>query len=158
MSEENVVRKQARKGFQAVHDAVGSVTGAAGEQARKASEGAKNMVEDVAGSAGEQAASAFARQLFDGIQQQAWQQSQMAGQLGISWARAYNRIATTSAEICMDAMLRSWEYNRNVLESTGRALDDAMSLQRRLLSEMSRTFEGYVENIEEQYGNSNARR
>ncbi len=158
MSDENVIRKQAQKGFQAVQGAVGNVTEAAADEARQASGGAENMAEDVAAGAGSQAASAFARQLLDGVQQQAWQQFQMAGELSISWARAYNQIVTQSADIYMDAMLRSWEYNRNVLDSAGRALEDAVGLQRRLMSEMSRTLQGYVDNVEEQYGNTDARR
>ncbi len=150
MSEENSIQQQARRGVQAVKDAVENVTGAAEDQVRGASEAAEN----VASSASSQAGSAFAQQLLDGVQQQAQQQYRIAGQLAISWTRAYGQILTSSTNIYLDGLLRGWEYNRNVLDSTGRALEDAVDLQRKLMSEMSRTHQGYIDSIEEQYGNA----
>ncbi len=43
MSEENSIRQQARKGFQAVKDAVENVTGTAQDQTAGASEAAENV-------------------------------------------------------------------------------------------------------------------
>ncbi len=150
MSEGNSIQQQARRGVQAVKDAVENVTGAAEDQVRGASEAAEN----VASSASSQAGSAFAQHLLDAVEQQAQQQYRIAGQLAISWTRAYGQILTTSTNIYLDGLLRGWEYNRNVLDSTGRALEDAVDLQRRLMSEMSRTHQGYIDSIEEQYGNA----
>ncbi|HSH78246.1 MAG TPA: hypothetical protein VLA19_06910 [Herpetosiphonaceae bacterium] len=150
MSEENSIRQQARKGFQAVKDAVENVTGTAQDQTAGASEAAEN----VASSGGSQAASAFAQQVLDGVQRQAQQQFQTAGQLSITWARAYGEILTTSTNIYLDAVHSSWKYNRNLLDATGRVLEDAVDLQRRLTSEMSRTYQEYIDSVEEQYGNA----
>ncbi len=154
MSEENNIQHHARKGFQAVRDVAESLTGAAQEQTRKGSEAVQDLGENIAAGAASQAGRAFAQQLLDGVQQQAQQQLQMAGQFAFIWARAYNQILTSSANIYLDAVLRSWEYNRNVLDSTSRALEDGVALQRRLTSETSRTVQGYVDSIEEQYGNA----
>lgn len=154
MSEGNSIQQQARRGVQAVKDAVENVTGAAEDQARGASEAAESVAENVASSASSQAGSAFAQHLLDAVEQQAQQQYRIAGQLAISWTRAYGQILTTSTNIYLDGLLRGWEYNRNVLDSTGRALEDAVDLQRRLMSEMSRTHQGYIDSIEEQYGNA----
>ncbi len=150
MSEENRIQQQARKGFQAVKDAAASVTGAAEDQAGGASEAAEGAAE----SAGSQAANAFAQQLLDGVQQQAQQQYRIAGQLAITWTRAYGQILTSSTNIYLDGLLRSWEYNRNVLDSTGRVLEDTVDLQRKLMSEVSRTYQEYIDSVEEQYGNT----
>lgn len=154
MSEGNRVQQQARRGVQAVKDAVETVTGAAEDQARKGPEAAESVAENVASSAGSQAASAFAQQLLDGVQQQAQQQYLIAGQLAITWTRAYGQILTSSTNIYLDSVLRSWEYNRNVLDSTGRVLGDTVDLQRRLMSEVSRTYQEYIDSVEEQYGNT----
>ncbi len=153
MSEGNSIQQQARKGFQAVKDAAASVTGAAEDQDRKGSEAAENIAENVAASVGSQAASAFAQQLLDGMQKQGQQQYQLAGQLAINWAPAYGQILTTSTNIYLDAVLRSWEYNRSLLDLTGRAVGDAVDLQRRLTGEVSRTYQEYIDSVEEQYGN-----
>jgi uncharacterized protein YjbJ (UPF0337 family) len=150
MSEENRIQQQARRGVQAVRDAVENVTGAAEDQAGGALEAAEGAAE----SAGSQAANAFAQQLLDGVQQQAQQQYQIAGQLAITWTRAYGQILTSSTNIYLDGLLRSWEYNRNVLDSTGRALEDTVGLQRRLMSEVSRAYQDYIDSVEEQYGNT----
>ncbi|MDP9352433.1 MAG: hypothetical protein M3P51_12980 [Chloroflexota bacterium] len=154
MSEGNRVQQQARRGVQAVRDAVENVTGAAEDQARKGPEAAESVADNVASSAGSQAASAFAQQLLDGVQQQAQQQYRIAGQLAITWTRAYGQILTSSTSIYLDGLLRSWEYNRNVLDSTGRVLEDTVDLQRRLMSEVSRTYQEYIDSVEEQYGNT----
>ncbi len=152
MSEENSIQQHAQKGFQAVRDAAESLTGAAQDQARKGTGAVQDAGENIAAGAASQAGGAFARQLLDGVQQQAQQQLQVAGQLALVWARAYNQILTSSANTYLDAVARSWEYNRSVLDVTGRAVEDAVELQRRLTSETSRTVQGAVDSAEEQYG------
>ncbi len=74
--------------------------------------------------------------------------------MSITWARAYGEILTTSTNIYLDAVHSSWKYNRNLLDATGRVLEDAVDLQRRLTSEMSRTYQEYIDSVEEQYGNA----
>lgn len=153
MSEGNSIQQQARRGAQAVRDAVETMIGAAEDQDRTGSEAAEHMAENVAATAGSRAGGVFAQQLLDGVQHQARQQYQLAGQLAINRARAYGQILTTSTNVYLDAVLRSWEYNREVLDTTGRALGDAVDRQRRLMGEVSRTYQEYIDSVEEQYGN-----
>lgn len=61
--------------------------------------------------------------------------------------RAWNELLVTSTDMAFDVVLKNWNYNRSLRNSTDQALEDALKTQHRLTNEMMHVWQGYTMDV-----------
>jgi hypothetical protein len=82
-------------------------------------------------------------------------QDQVQGQmlnaqdLAMRSVRAWNELLMVSADMAFDVVLKNWNYNRSLRNSTEQAVEDALRTQQQLTGEMMQVWRGYTNNVQE---------
>lgn len=63
--------------------------------------------------------------------------------------RAWNELLVTSADMAFDVVLKNWNYNRSLRNSTDKAIEEALTTQHKLTSEMMQVWQGYSSNVQD---------
>ncbi len=75
-----------------------------------------------------------------------------AQDVAIKSVRTWNELLMASTDMAFDVVLKNWNYNRSLRNSTDQAIEDALSTQHRLASEMMEVWKGYTSNVQEIIG------
>lgn len=136
----SAVQEQARKGVQAVKHVVETMTTTAGAQTGRGSEA-------VVGTAAEERSVPTAEQFSGHAQEQVWRQYEGAGQSATAAVRAYYQFVAASADTAFGVILRTWAYNRTVIDATNQAVEDTIKLQRRMTVEALQVYEDFIDRL-----------
>lgn len=86
------------------------------------------------------------------MQEQVHEQITNARDLTIRSVRAWNELLMASADMAFDVVLKNWNYNRSLRNSSEQAIEDAVKTQHRLTNEMMQVWQGYTSNVQEIIG------
>jgi hypothetical protein len=86
------------------------------------------------------------------MQEQVHEQITNARDLTMKSVRAWNELLMASADMAFDVVLKNWNYNRSLRNSSEQAIEDAVKTQHRLTNEMMQVWQGYTTNVQEIVG------
>jgi hypothetical protein len=72
-----------------------------------------------------------------------------AQDFAVKTVRAWNELLMISADMAFDVVLKNWNYNRSLRNSADQAIEDALSTQHKLTSEMMQVWQGYSNNVQD---------
>lgn len=72
-----------------------------------------------------------------------------AQDLAMRSVRVWNELLMVSADMAFDVVLKNWNYNRSLRNSTEQAVEDALRTQQQLTGEMMQVWRGYANNVQE---------